>query len=201
MSNKKTYKLPGAIDRVNLWIIVICLVVSCLMAIVALRNNNLQMIKLREEVVKADESDGDVNTALNNLRQYVYRHMNTDLTSGNGAIKPPIQLKNTYERLVTAEKNETAEFNKKVNADATVECERNFPAGQLDARVKCVQDHITSNSQKEQQIPKELYQFDFISPVWSPDFAGWALVVTAGLLMLLAFKISTNLWFKHRLDV
>ena len=200
MGKNKERKLSTMFRRTTYWHLLIGLIISSIVSVVSLRNNNLQMIKLREDVIKADESGVGVNDALNNLRQYVYSHMNTDLTTGNNAIKPPIQLKNTYEKLVVAEKNRVADANKKVSNDATAICEQQFPAGQLGERVQCVQNYITQNSLKENVVPKELYQFDFVSPVWSRDLAGWSLVLSVGLILSLAFRISLDLWFKRRLE-
>src|SRR5690349_383020 len=74
-------------------------IASSLLCVLALRHNNVRMTQLRDAVYVADKNNGDVNAVLNNLRKYVYAHMNTDLSSGSHGIKPPIQLKYTYQRL------------------------------------------------------------------------------------------------------
>jgi len=193
-----TWKL---LQKLSYWYFLVCFLLCGFVSVLALRNNNLQMINLRDSVVRADEKAGDINTALNNLRQYVYGHMNTDLTSGDSSIKPPIQLKNTYERLVVKEKQRVGDTNKQVSVEATAICEQRFPAGQLlSGRVQCVQDYITQNSTKEKEIPKELYQFDFVSPVWSPDLAGWSMLISTVLLIMFVIRLSIDIWFKHRLS-
>jgi hypothetical protein len=82
------------------------------------------MIQLREKVYEADKSNGDVNTALNNLRRYVYGHMNTNLSSGGNAIKPPIQLKYSYERLQATEQKRVDNANSNVYTQAQLYCQQ-----------------------------------------------------------------------------
>lgn len=172
------------------------------MFISAARQNNLEMIRLREAVKVADERGTGVEEALQALRKHVYSHMNTDLTSGDNAIRPPIQLVHTYERLARGDDERIAAHNQKVSDDAVKICEGRFPAGQIQARAQCVQDYITQNSLKEAQqtVPKELYQYDFVSPIWSPDLAGWSLLAAAVFFVLFVLRLSLELWLKHRLE-
>lgn len=157
------------------WIIWLGLVVvATTVSLIALRQNNLQMGELREAVYAADKSGKGIEPALNNLQNYVTSHMNTSLTSPNG-IYPPIQLTNTYKRLSKQATTDTYHA-------AQVYCEKNQPAGFYGAyRIDCVQAYIASHPTKEPKadLPEALYQFDFLSPVWSPDLAGWSLLVDA----------------------
>lgn len=159
-------------------------------AVYQLRQNNLEMLRLREAVFRADESNGDVNGALNNLRNYVAQHMNTPLPKLGD--EKQIQLKYTYDRLVAAEQQRVSTAREKVTADATAECERQLPQVRLTERVKCVQAYIQAHPVTEQTIVKELYTFDFVSPKWSPDLAGWLLVVSAlcGAVLLLQLIVT-----------
>lgn len=152
-------------------------IVISVVTVYALRHNNQTMVELRSEVYATDQADGDVNSALNNLREYVYGHMNTNLSSGGNAIKPPIQLKYTYERLLEAQQQTAAASNSQIYTQAQTYCQALVPAGVSGrGRVSCVQDYVTSHGVKTTPIPTGLYQFDFISPTWSPDLAGWSLV-------------------------
>ena len=49
--------------------------------------------------------------------------MNTNLSSGGNAIKPPIQLKYTYERLLATEQAKTAASNSKIYTEAQAYCQ------------------------------------------------------------------------------
>jgi len=183
-------KLFLKFKEVPYWVFLALFVLSGIVSIAALRHNNQQMIKLRQAVYQADKANGDVNGALNNLRQYVYGHMNTNLSSGNDPIKPPIQLKYTYERLLAAA-NQRAN-NSGLYTEAENYCQARIPASVSISgrgRIACVQDYILSHGgNAPAAIPAGLYEFDFASPSWSPDVAGWSLVVTA--LFFLAFAAS-----------
>lgn len=152
---------------------------SAIVCVLALRGNNQNMIELRDVVYEADKNSGDVSTALNNLRQYVHSHMNTDLSSGGNAIKPPIQLKYTYERLHAAEKQRVDSVNERIYTEAQAHCERQDPASfSGGSRVPCIEEYVSRNGAQPNVVPAALYQFDFISPAWSPDMAGWSLVLS-----------------------
>jgi len=164
-------------------------VAAAIISIFALRHNNQTMVNLRNDVYATDKNNGDVNTALNNLRRYVYGHMNTDLSSGNNNIKPPIQLKYTYQRLYDAETNKVQSANQQLYTDAELYCQSINNAFFGTTRVPCVQNYVVNHGLAAANItiPAGLYQFDFASPAWSPDLAGWSLV--AALLLFAAFII------------
>src|SRR5690606_29227248 len=71
----------------------------------SVRQNNLTAIDLRKEVSRVDEQNGDVETALRELRMFIYSHMNSELGGGASNVQQPVQLKYRYERLVETEKN------------------------------------------------------------------------------------------------
>lgn len=161
-------------------------IASLTVSIMALRANNQHMIQLRSAVYEADKSGVGIEPALDNLRSYVYSHMNTSLASGGNAIKPPIQLQYTYERLKAAEEAKVQTANSKIYTEAQEYCQAQIPAGTSGrGRVPCVQDYVTSHGVKVKEVPAGLYQFDFLSPTWSPDLAGWSLITS--LLLLIWF--------------
>jgi preprotein translocase subunit SecF len=168
------------------WIFAVLFVLSTATCVLALRHNNVTMINLRSAVYEADKSGGDVNTALNNLRRYVYGHMNTNLSSGGNAIKPPVQLKHTYERLQAAEQKRVDDANSNVYTQAQIYCQKqNSVDFSGRNRVPCVTDYVTTHGVKVNSIPVALYQYDFVSPKWSPDLAGWSLLLSVILFLAL----------------
>ena len=98
MASPKQKQSPiwSKIRTASSWYFVVGLVVSLGLAIVSLRNNNLTALQFRDRVNQVDKDNGDVEAALKELREYVYGHMNTNLSDGPNAIKPPIQLKYRY---------------------------------------------------------------------------------------------------------
>jgi hypothetical protein len=150
------------------------------------------MIKLRSAVVTADQNDHDINGALQNLRSYVYAHMNTSLATGNGAY-PPIQLHYEYGRLQKAAQEAAGGGNTNVYTDAEKYCEQQNSTDFYGYyRLSCVNDYVTSHGvaySPPATIPAALYKFDFTAAKWSPDLAGWTLVATilSGLCFVVTF--------------
>jgi hypothetical protein len=149
------------------------------------------MVELRDAVHQADKDNGDVETALQDLRKYVGSHMNTKLSSGPNAVYPPIQLKYTYERLTAAQVG--AAGGESLYAEAQEYCEEQISTGLSGSnRLSCVQQYVSRNGggdADKPEVPKNLYQFDFASPRWSPDLAGLSLAATA--LFALAFVVHS----------
>lgn len=174
----------------------IALVIMLSISALALRNNYQTMTELRQAVYVADEKNGDVEGALRELRQYVYAHMNTDLTTDN-AVYPPIQLKHTYERLVAQQQDAARQKNAAIYTEAQKHCERLHPESFSGGpRVPCIRDYVANQGVNVPVVPDSLYKFDFVSPVWSPDFAGWSLVVTAILAFVFVLRLALPIVLK-----
>jgi hypothetical protein len=176
-------------------------VVLTIVAALALRENNMHMIRLRNAVYTADKNNTDLQAPLKNLQAYVTSHMNTNLSGGPNAVYPPIQLKYTYDRLITARSDTLAQTNTQVYTDAQHFCEQQNPTDFSGRnRVPCIEQYVTSHSTiKLQPIPDDLYKFSFASPKWSPDFAGWSLVAAALSWLLCIAVLLTRLWVKFNL--
>lgn len=176
-----------------------------LTAVFSLRANNQKMIELRAAVFEADEKNGDIETALKELREYVYAHMNTDLAAGENAIKPPIQLKYRYERLVNAEQAKLqSASDQDLYTAAQDHCEQKFPGGFSGSnRLPCIREFLDSHGGPvdvaQSEIPEDLYKFDFVSPVWSPDLAGWSIVATVVFFILFIVRLASEYLIKSQL--
>lgn len=186
---------------VSPWYFSILALIFGSLALHGLRQNNLKMVSLRDAVYRADEQDGDVEATLRGLREHVHSHMNTDLTAGNLAISPPIQLKYRYDRLVKAERERVAAVNEQVYISAQADCERRFPGQSTtgSGRIPCIEEYVSTHGTKEQPIPDALYKFDFVSPRWSPDLAGWSLLFCALSGALFVIRLLIGRWFRATL--
>ncbi|MDZ7786372.1 MAG: hypothetical protein U5L95_04600 [Candidatus Saccharibacteria bacterium] len=196
---RKLHHFYTKLRKLNPKVLLLLFLVCGVLSAVGLRSNNVRMLELRQEVFAADKKGEEVGRALDELRRYVHGHMNTDLNSGGLSIKPPIQLKHTYERLVSKEQQRVKEHNDEVISTAQTRCEQRFPAGQIRARAACVDDYIAENTVEAKPVPKELYRFDFASPTWSPDFAGIMILVTTLLGALLAIRLLLGAFIKHEI--
>ncbi|MBA3757344.1 hypothetical protein H0X09_00535 [Candidatus Saccharibacteria bacterium] len=194
-SRAKTLNKLSNFSNIPLWVLTIIFIVSGVFSVYQLRQNNQEMIKLRNAVYVADEKGGNIELALRNLRSYVYSHMNTNLSSGGNAIKPPIQLKYSYERLQAGEAARVQTVNEQVYTDAQSYCERQNAADFSGRnRIPCIESYVTTHGARPNPVSTSLYQYDFISPSWSPDLAGWSLVFTGAIgLMLVASLVSNRL--------
>jgi hypothetical protein len=196
-------RLLKHLRSVSPWIFLIIAVISTLVCITSLRHNNLTALQLRDEVLQVDKDNGDVETALRKLRAYIYAHMNTDLASGPNAIKPPIQLKYRYERLVAEQKQKAGtQTADQLYTEAQAYCEKQVPTGLSGrGRVPCISDYVASHSAQPTvaTIPDSLYKFDFVSPLWSPDVAGWSLIVAGLGYGLFVIRFGLEYWVKAEL--
>lgn len=159
------------------------------------------MADLRSQVDAADKNNGDVVKALQNLQAYVTTHMNTDLANGPNGAYPPIQLVYSYDRAVEAAGSVASAANSQLYTNAENYCQ------QLDSvdfsghnRVPCVEQYVQSHGVSLPNIPVSLYEFDFVSPIWSPDLAGWTLVATIVSLLLFAGYWLRRHWPHHQSD-
>ncbi len=195
---RRFWKLYRHIKPVYMLVIALIAGYVCL---ASLRSNNQQMIKMRDAVYAADQNNGDIQGSLNQLQLYVLSHMNTDLSRGASSIYPPIQLKYTYERLSQARTEALASTNAKLYTDAQAYCEqRNSRDFSGRNRVACISEFVQEKAPTELPvIPDSLYKYNFLSPRWSPDVAGWSMVVA--ILSSLGFVkvLIIDLWIKKKI--
>lgn len=199
MHKRHVHHVLKQIKRVSGWYFVIAIIITAGIAVYSLRQNNLNAIQLRDRVLQVDKENGDVESALRDLRGYVYSHMNTKLSSPNGAY-PPVQLKYRYERLMAAQKA-TQTDNANLVTQAQAYCEAQIPTGRSLNRIECIQNYMTTNgaAASNKPIPDSLYKFDFASPAWSPDLAGWSLVALVILTLFALVRSASILWLRHSL--
>jgi preprotein translocase subunit SecF len=201
MNKKRWHRIWTQLRLVKPWYFLVLVVLFGSISVYALRQNNLTMERLRSDVFTADKNNGDVNAALQNLQTYVTSHMNTDLSSGPNGAYPPIQLQYTYERLQQAADQAATAQNSSLYTDAENYCQGQIPTGFSGRyRVACVEQYVENQGVKVPQVPASLYEFDFISPSWSPDLAGWTLVASVVAFLSYLATWLTDRWFKRHID-
>lgn len=201
MNNRSLHHYYRRIRPLSFWYFLLAAVIFFVIGGVAYRQNNVAMLKYREAVLVADEQNGNVETALRELREYIYAHMNTDLTPKRDSIRPPIQLKYRYERLTADEKARVSKINEKVYSDAQAVCERKYPTGYSGrGRVPCITEYVASHGAVAKTVPDSLYKFDFVNPTWTFDFAGWMLSIALFLFFLAIVRFGLERWIHSRLN-
>lgn len=178
MNNHKLHKAAKKIHHVRPTYVLGVALLSTVVCVFALRANNEHMIKLRDSVYTADKNNTNVTEALQHLQAYVTTHMNTNLSSGKGSVYPPIELKYTYQRLLDSESSTAAASNNDLYTEAQTYCQQAVPTGFSGRyRVPCIEQYVQTHDTSLATVPTELYEFDFVSPMWSPDLAGWSMFV------------------------
>jgi hypothetical protein len=183
MNKRRLHHLWTKVRWIKPWHFAALALLSAVVCVAALRANNQHMADLRNNVYSADKAGKDVQAPLKELQAYVTSHMNTSLSSGT-SVYPPIQLKYTYERLT---KTQQATPGSALYNEAQKHCEALNPVDFSGRnRVPCITAYVKSHTPaKAAAAPDALYKFDFVSPRWSPDLAGWSLLATV-LFALLA---------------
>lgn len=201
MNKRQLYHALGRLRHVRYLHLGLALLLMLVVFVLAYRQNNVHAIKLRERLLQIDQQNGDVESALRDLREYTYSHMNANLSSGANNIYPPIQLKYRYERLIQAEQQKLAASNSQLYTEAQNFCEEQIKSRVTVNRVPCIQDYLSSHGvvNVAPQIPDALYKFDFVSPLWSPDLAGWSLVIVVLLALTIVGRFASERWLLWRL--
>jgi hypothetical protein len=172
------------LQYVKTWQLVVLLLLVGFVAATFLRLNNIGMVERRDAVLAADR-DGDstiTQARLYDLQRYVSAHMNADMGS--------IYLENQYKRdsqkiidAASADSNPNGNIYKK----AQEVCAPRF-SGYSQAYLQCTLDYLASvspasNPTSSVTLPRaDTYRHSFVSPLWSPDFAGWTVLV--GILII-----------------
>ena len=180
------------LQRVKTWQLLILLILAGFIAATLLRLNNIGMVERRAAVIAADEAADNQNTIqkLYDLQRYVASHMNTDMGKG-------VYLESTYKRDSQAVLDKAAgdeNPNGNIYKKAQEVCAPRFSSYST-AYLQCTTSELAkypaaSDPASAVKLPNpDSYLHDFVSPIWSPDFAGWSVLIC----LLLALVILVRL--------
>lgn len=193
MADKRRIKRSiKELQRVKTWQLIILFILACFLAATFLRLNNIGMIERRNAVTAADEG-GDSDVTINrlyDLQRYVTAHMNTDMGKG-------LYLEASYKRDVQAVYDKASQDgnpNGNIYKKAQDVCAPQFSrysyaylqctTGEL-AKYPAATDPVTAV-----QLPRaDSYLHVFVSPLWSPDFAGWSIIVCAVIGLMIVVRL------------
>jgi len=190
--NKKKLKFElKRLQDIKTWQLVILFILSVFVAATFLRLNNIGMVERRTAVMTADTAGDDTVTQnrLYDLQRYVTSHMNTSMGKG-------VYLESSYKRDVEIAYTEASkDSNPNGNIYKTVQevCAPKFTTWSY-AYIKCSTDELakypaSSNLVSSVNLPKaETYLHVFASPLWSSDFAGWSVVVSGVILIMIILR-------------
>jgi hypothetical protein len=192
------------VAELHVWQLVLLLVPLIFLSATFLRMNNLGMVERRAAVLAADKAGNPdtVQRALADLQSFVSGHMNTDMGKG-------VYLQASYNKAYDSALSSAADTNNPnstVYQQAALTCRSRFVGGVQSFRddyVQCVVDQVSQlapQATATAALPKaDDYRFDYVSPLWSPDFAGLFTLLTAIVGLLIIVKAIT--WLILRLLV
>lgn len=177
------------LQRVKTWQLVVLLLLAGFISATFLRLNNIGMIERRTAVLNADENGDQAALVqrLSALQRYVSSHMNTDLGRG-------VYLEAGYNRDLTVWQSRQygdSNPNGNIYEKAQQVCAPQF-SGYSTAYLQCTTSELAKYPAADAladgsgQPVQQTYIHDFASPAWSPDFAGWSLVL-CGVIVLFIF--------------
>ena len=196
MTDKRNVRFKiRRLEQIKTWQLLILFVMFAFITATFLRLNNVGMVERREAVYTADKTDDSVGLAsrLYDLQRFVSAHMNAD--------PGRVALVKTYERDNERHKKAYQESsNSTANGDAFQKAEavcgpiaRSNGWRWPDMRyTNCINQELEKIPGGQavisefKPLPVEPYYHTFTSPLWSPDFAGWSLIVTViiGLIII-----------------
>lgn len=183
------------------WQLLLLLIPLVFVSATFLRLNNLGMVERRDAVLTADKAgDPDaIQRSLADLQQYVSNHMNTDMGKG-------VYLQSSYNRAYDAALNAAADANNPNSAvyqQAALTCRAKWKGGVESFRddyVQCVVDQVSALAPGKDAtavLPQaDDYRFVYVSPAWSPDFAGLFVALSAFVVLLILIKVISYMIFR-----
>lgn len=193
------------LQSIKTWQLLVILVLSGFMTATFFRLNNIGMIERRSAVLAADESGDQAATTarLYDLQRYVATHMNTD----TGPIYLEHQYRRDAQRSVDAAKN-AGNPNGNINEKAEAVCKPQYTVWST-AYVQCFTDELAKYPPSPDPVQNitlprtDLYRHAFAAPLWSPDFAGWSLLVNYVIVTIIFGRLISlgllRLILKYRL--
>ncbi len=152
------------------------------------------MIQRRDAVLQADKgTDTTVTqTRLYDLQRYVASHMNADM----GVIYLEGQYKRDSQKAIESASDDSNP-NGNVFRRAQDVCAPRYAnlGGYSQAYQQCVIGELNSYGESggpavEIKLPKtEQYRFSFATPLWSPDFAGFSVLICVLIIYLIAVRL------------
>ena len=209
MGKGKIKKHLKQIQSLKNWQLFILLLLVIFVDLTALRLNNVGMVRRREAVEAADKA-GDVEAARKatiELANYVYNHMNsggivysdeTHWFKANREVK--IVWANIYESDMRkaeqiAREAESNNPNGNIFKKAEEACRPRFHGGYSLAYQQCILDEqnkypASNQGQIKAQYPNiSEYTYNFVTPLWSPDLAGWTTLLAFIIIIMIIVKM------------
>lgn len=179
------------LQKVKTWQLVILLIIFGFVAATFLRLNNVGMVDRRDAVLAADKA-GDpaiIQARLYDLQRYVSGHMNADM----GSIYLENQYKRDSQRIIdnaSGDNNPNGNIYKKAQENCAPKF-THYSQAYLQCTMNYLAQYAPANSPTSTvALPKaDLYRHSFTSPLWTPDFAGWSVLVCILIILMIIGRL------------
>lgn len=179
------------LQYIKTWQLVVLLVLFGFIAATFLRLNNIGMTQRRDAVMKADEAGDSVaiQARLYDLQRYVTSHMNADM----GAIYLEHQYARDFEKSQTSSGGMTNP-NGNIYRKAQDVCAPKF-THYSQAYLQCTVDYLSqyapaSDQESNTKGPStDAYRYSYVSPIWTPDFAGFSVLICLLILVMIIARL------------
>jgi hypothetical protein len=197
---RRVHKNIKRLQRVKTWQLIVVLIIMAFVAATFLRLNNIGMVQRRDAVLAADKAGDEtaIQSRLYDLQRYVFSHVN----ASTGPFYLEYQYRRDVQKAVDAASNDDNP-NGNINVKAEAVCRPQFEVWSQ-AYVQCFTEELSkyppsSNPSDTVTLPKvDLYRHEYDAPLWSPDFAGWSILVCAVIVLVILVRLI-SLWILHLL--
>lgn len=200
---QQSTSLLKKIQNLATWQLMVLLMLMTVVVATLLRMNNVRMIERKEAVLAADRSGdlGMVTERLHDLQEYSLKHMNasTGQVFLENAYRQKInQLINDAKKTIDSQQGQNAY---KIAADI---CDKRF-RGYSQAYAECFLSEVNKQSSSVptpveiKTLSPNTYIHSYASPYWSPDLAGFAVLIWG--LLLTGVVLRVIFWIGLKLFV
>lgn len=200
---QQSTSLLKKIQNLATWQLMVLLMLMTVVVATLLRMNNVRMIERKEAVLAADRSGdlGMVTERLHDLQEYSLKHMNasTGQVFLENAYRQKInQLINDAKKTIDSQQGQNAY---KIAADI---CDKRF-RGYSQAYTECFLSEVNKQSSSVptpveiKTLSPNTYIHSYASPYWSPDLAGFAVLIWG--LLLTGVVLRVIFWIGLKLFV
>lgn len=199
MADRKRIKRSiKQLQAVKTWQLVILLILSLLISATFLRLNNIGMIERREAVKGADASGDteDMQNRLYDLQRYVSAHMNT--STGRVALEKQYERDSQRVKEAAVDDSDGASAQRAAMAVCDPLAKANGWRWPDPRYISCVDRELSKFSSTTGEVTiklpdEKLYYHEFTAPVWSPDFAGWSVLVSGAIALMILVRLVSLL--------
>lgn len=191
VDKRKVRRSIRQLQVIKTWQLIILLILMLFITATFLRLNNTGMVSRRNAIAAADKSGdvGQIADRLYDMQRYSAAHMNA--SSG------VMYLQDQYNRDVQKQAENSSQTGStkalEIRRAAEEVCKPQFN-GWSPAYVQCYVNELDKHPADEvtaQIAPpsSSLYRYDFVSPLWSPDFAGFSALISVLITLMIAARM------------